>query len=1065
MGSAARDAAGLQGFLVGSSTRAACASSLAPSGASAAARRTLGSSSDVLPAAAAAVAATPPALHLLGTPRPAPAGHSTPGRQAGKAAELSLLDRHMAAVHASAAQLGSSAARHRTPSASTLQPAEQAAAPVYLSLFRQPDGLYGQALSSAARREDAEAPAWRAGEVPGANKPITAEGWITPVDYHDIDRRLEEMRKKSMALEAAHRTALLRGSPPAAPRGPSDFSIPSARRTSPSPPRRVPTAAAAAAGWAGAPSPVLASRHAAAQHAAGQHAAAQHAAAQHAAAQHAAAQHAAAQHVAAQHAAAQHAAAQPVLYVARAPADFSIPAMHASTAPKMAAAVAGALGSSGSMHAAADAAAQGQGALAQEESSDMQVLLRRVSELEAEVRARDLQVLQERSSSQALQRQLLAAQQEVESQRASLALARQLQARAPGGGEAGGAEVQLLLSRITELEAQIKARGVQVLEERSTFHSLQQQLAAVQQDADGQRDSLAAAREAQARAEVQRADAEAAVAALRKEVGRRRSAAAGSTEAVTRLQAVGEVQRAENEELRAEVRRLSALLDEQLARVAQLQTSLIQSQNCASSSAGALAAQLEALGAQHARQLEEAAARRAAEAAAQERRAQLAELELAAARREAEGAGAERAALGARSAELQRELVAAQRGALDAEARAEEAEARAADATARAAQLQDALAAAREEGAAAQAALGDERARAGLQLRHASAAQQSEAALTAQLKALAAQLQQLQAEAAALRMEKASWQVELDQQVAGARAAAQAALAAAEGRAAAAAAERDELAARLGRSREEVAAQARAVEEQRAAMAQLQAAYGQLQVAVREHEACIMARNKQVAELQAEGDAAGREAAQLRQQLHECKQALAAAEDRLAKAGGGRGLGGSPLREMVAALQNELYEREAALAQAQEDLGRERARSAELQRQLLQQAVEIDDTQIELSEALTTKQQLAVTQKAEAQLRRRLAELQLQLNVPRDGGGEAAAAGAQQGEQAAAEAAAATAQREAAAARDEAARLRAELARLREECEGREVEVMRLQGEVRMLQQQATDAENWLTAP
>ena len=50
----------------------------------------------------------------------------------------------------------------------------------------------------------------------------------------------------------------------------------------------------------------------------------------------------------------------------------------------------------------------------------------------------------------------------------------------------------------------------------------------------------------------------------------------------------------------------------------------------------------------------------------------------------------------------------------------------------------------------------------------------------------------------------------------------------------------------------------------------------------------------------------------------------------------GRG-GASPLREVVASLQAELAEREAALVQAQEDLARERTKGADLQRQLLQQ--------------------------------------------------------------------------------------------------------------------------------
>lgn len=122
------------------------------------------------------------------------------------------------------------------------------------------------------------------------------------------------------------------------------------------------------------------------------------------------------------------------------------------------------------------------------------------------------------------------------------------------------------------------------------------------------------------------------------------------------------------------------------------------------------------------------------------------------------------------------------------------------------------------------------------------------------------------------------------------------------------------------------------------------------------------------------------------------------------------------------------------------------------------QAVELDDAQRELSDTIASKQALATAQATEAGLRRRLAELQQQLGAAASGSGGGSSDSNPTG-------GAAALQRELAAAQDAAAVARQDAERLREECEARELEVMQLQGQVRLLQQQATEAESWLMSP
>lgn len=81
------------------------------------------------------------------------------------------------------------------------------------------------------------------------------------------------------------------------------------------------------------------------------------------------------------------------------------------------------------------------------------------------------------------------------------------------------------------------------------------------------------------------------------------------------------------------------------------------------------------------------------------------------------------------------------------------------------------------------------------------------------------------------------------------------------------------------------------------------------------------------------------------------------------------------------------------LKQMHEDLSKERARTQELQQQVLDQAVELDDTQRDASDACLLRQQLEASCHAEAALQKQLAVLQQQLAASGGSSGSGGVAG------------------------------------------------------------------------
>ena len=229
----------------------------------------------------------------------------------------------------------------------------------------------------------------------------------------------------------------------------------------------------------------------------------------------------------------------------------------------------------------------------------------------------------------------------------------------------------------------------------------------------------------------------------------------------------------------------------------------------------------------------------------------------------------------------------------------------------------------------------------------------AEAGLTAQVRALAAQLQASKSEAMAAKQQVAELTAQLNSQSA-----------TSQGVSATMLSQQRELECALSQAIENIEAKAREMEEVRQALARVGEENRRLHDAVQEQERQAL----QSTQLKAKLEATQRE-------VKSATSHIAQLEDALAKAnanGNGNGNahswaadsqargevhderdalgtnnrrhhGPSPLRDVVGTLRAELHDRELRLAAAEEELGQERRRAAELHRQVLDQAVEIDD--------------------------------------------------------------------------------------------------------------------------
>jgi hypothetical protein len=335
----------------------------------------------------------------------------------------------------------------------------------------------------------------------------------------------------------------------------------------------------------------------------------------------------------------------------------------------------------------------------------------------------------------------------------------------------------------------------------------------------------------------------------------------------------------------------------------------------------------------------------------------------------------------------------------------------------------------------------------------------TEVALTAQVRALATQLKVAKSEAVTAQHELTALKAET-----------QGNAAAHEGATASILSANRELEATLAQASHTIETRDEELEQAKGAVAQLAAENAALHAALKdrdEHYAALERRsnndNAQGFESNARANAAEAKLAAAQQELKAAKVIIADLEHAMSKniqtSSGGfhstSSTGPSPLRDIVGSLRTELEDRELRLAAAEEELATERRRAADLHRQVLDQAVEIDDLQREThqSDDVLTKELHQARKEAHAAAQE-LAEWREQQQRQRQ---DALAVGG--------------------AATGNATEVEVELKRerdgLREELDARESEVMALQGQLHMLVNlnnsngrgslgEGGEAENWL---
>ncbi|GAB4818420.1 hypothetical protein N2152v2_005466 [Parachlorella kessleri] len=652
------------------------------------------------------------------------------------------------------------------------------------------------------------------------------------------------------------------------------------------------------------------------------------------------------------------------------------------------------------------------------------------------------------------------------------------------------AECSILESRVRELQAQLRLKDIEhqrtvsmAVELRKERDTLQERL----EQTNGEVDRL---QQRCQQAEMQRLEQEQAAAEQRETLRGREAAHHASAAALSRAHEELEAERSGAEGLREQIRMMETAAEQNRQEALQLRAAMQDANRASAGSTASLQQRLSDLSAEN-QQLQS--------------QYSLSQVEVLALQRQAEGAEARCRHAEARCRQLESELQSAEHGGLDKDSRLEDAAQQVSALQQRVRSLTDQLSLATEQYERAQQALQQERQANQHQRVHATASQQSEAALTSQMKSMAAQIQGLQREAADLKAANA----DLRSQLVTEKSSMQDELSSLEQHATRLQEERDQLHGTANRALRDLEAKVQQVEQQRREAKQLQADNRALQEALRQHQAEVAMQSQQAAALQGQVEALEVEAAQLQQQLRESKQRCAELEASLAKSAASQGPQSSSLRDVVGSVRSELAEKDLQLVAAAEEVAAERGHVQELQRQVLDQAMELEELQQQQSEAFSLRQQLAAARQSEAQLKKRAGELaqllsalqqQQQQGGTGGGGGSVSQSGAASPAHSTGSSRAVRVPQQAAAAGSpgrsaggaaqhpadnsrqgdagpsglealDSARLRQKLARLEAErdqlaaqCEARDAEVMQLQGQVRILQSQA-DAESWLMGP
>lgn len=327
----------------------------------------------------------------------------------------------------------------------------------------------------------------------------------------------------------------------------------------------------------------------------------------------------------------------------------------------------------------------------------------------------------------------------------------------------------------------------------------------------------------------------------------------------------------------------------------------------------------------------------------------------------------------------------------------------------------------------------------------------TEVALTAQVRALATQLKVAKTEAATTQQELTALKAET-----------QGYAAVHEGTTASILSTNRELEAALAQASQNLETRDEELEQARGAVAQLAAENAALHAALKDRDEHYTAleyrssnnKNAQDSESYARANAVEAQLVATQQELKAAKTRIADLEHAMSKNShhihGGfnsnSSTGPSPLRDIVGSLRTELEDRELRLAAAEEELATERRRAADLHRQVLDQAVEIDDLQRETHHSDDgLRKELEQARREAHAAAQELAKLRQVDALTVGDAGNATAAGI-------------------------------ELKALREELDARESEVMALQGQLHMLVSMNNsngrgsmgsggEVENWLMGP
>ena len=228
-----------------------------------------------------------------------------------------------------------------------------------------------------------------------------------------------------------------------------------------------------------------------------------------------------------------------------------------------------------------------------------------------------------------------------------------------------------------------------------------------------------------------------------------------------------------------------------------------------------------------------------------------------------------------------------------------------------------------------------------------------EVALTAQVRALAAQLKAAKMEASTAQRELASLRAETQGKTTTQESATAELLSA-----------NRELEAALSTAARDLEARAAEMEEVRSTVSRLSSENAGLHAELKKRDEALARQSATSLEATARADANAGQLAATNLELRTAKTQIAQLEDAMARQGPTPGsnnnapstsTGPSPLRDIVSALREELHERELRLATVEEELAQERQRATELHRQMLDQAVELDDLQREAHRVSTLR--------------------------------------------------------------------------------------------------------------